>query len=153
MTKLLIRAASAEDVKDIFNWRNDPLTRIMSHESKKICWESHKEWFTKSLNSKNCLLLISEDLNHNKISIIRFDISGNDAIVSINLNPAQRGKNLSKLCLTESIKVFKKKYLSIKKLIAEVNEKNFVSKKVFLEVGFSEYKLYDGIVFYRKSLI
>ncbi len=149
---MLVRIATDKDSKNIFEWRNDPLTREMSHETKIISWAEHKNWFNKSLNSKKCILLISEESSFNKIALVRFDILNIGAIISINLNPIERSKNLSKQCLIKSIIFFSNNFPSTKELYAEVNENNIASNKLFVGVGFYKYKVYKNIIFYKKNL-
>ena len=103
-----VRGARHNDSKDNFEWRNDELTRQMSHTSEIIEWENHSRWFSSSLDSKSRILLICEDDCSEKIAIIRFDISESNSVISINLNPTQRGKGLAKSCLIRSIEFFSK---------------------------------------------
>ena len=152
MIEIKIRNAKENDTKDIFEWRNDEITREMSHSSEIIEWENHCKWFLSSLDSKNSVLLICEDNSSEKIAIIRFDIFESYSIISINLNPAQRGKGLSKSCLIRSIEFFSKEYIEIKNLIAEIKEDNIASQKTFLGIGFIKYNLENNIGFYKKIL-
>mgnify|MGYP001339852019 CR=1 FL=1 len=148
-----IRNAKKSDSKDIFEWRNDELTRQMSHTSKIIEWENHVTWYSNSLDLENCILLICEDYDNEKIAVTRFDISESSAIISINLNPIWRGKNLAKLCLIKSIEFFSREYSEINSLIAEIKEDNFASQKTFLGIGFAKYNLEDNIGSYVKKLV
>ena len=150
---LSVRLATTNDCRNIFDWRNDPFTRLMSHDNKKVRWDNHVIWFKSSQKSKTCMLLICEENLCEKIGVVRFDLSELGAITSINLNPNQRGRNLAKECLIESIKYFSKKYPHIKNLFAEVLEKNIVSKKIFFGVDFEKYKVINGVGYYQKRLI
>ena len=152
MKEIKIRSAEENDSKDIFEWRNDELTRQMSHTSEIIEWENHSRWYLNSLKSENRILLICEDNRNEKIAIIRFDISESNAIISINLNPNQRGNGLAKSCLIGSIDFFSKEYIGIKNLIAEIKEDNVASQKTFLGIGFAKYNLKDNVGFYKKSI-
>ena len=153
MINLSVRLAIDTDSKNIFEWRNDLLTRHMSHTNKIVEWEHHINWFANSLNSETRMLLICEQGFDSKIAVIRFDISDLTAFVSINLNPSMRGKNLAKVSLIKSIEFFSKKHPSIKNLVAEVNEENVSSKKSFLGVGFEKHKVYNNIGYYKKNLV
>ena len=106
LINLSVRFARNNDCLNIFEWRNDPATRGMSHSSKIIDWEQHIDWFSGSLNSKNRILLICEENFIDKIAVVRFDISKTGVLVSINLNPKKRGKNFAKVSLTKSIEFF-----------------------------------------------
>ena len=153
MKEIKIRSAEENDSKDIFEWRNDELTRQMSHTSEIIEWENHSRWYSNSLKSENRILLICEDNRNEKIAIIRFDISESNAIISINLNPNQRGKGLAKPCLIGSIEFFSKEYIEIKCLFAEVKEDNIGSQTIFMCAGFTKYNSKDNVGFYKKILV
>ena len=153
MVDIKIRSAKENDSKDIFEWRNDEITREMSHTSEIIEWENHSRWYSSSLDSESRILLICEDDCSEKIAIIRFDISESNSVISINLNSTQRGKGSAKPCLIRSIEFFSKEYIEIKNLIAEIKEDNIASQKTFLGIGFTKYNLKDNVGFYKKILV
>lgn len=153
MTDIKIRSAKENDSKDIFEWRNDEITREMSHTSEIIEWENHSKWFSSSLGSKSRILLICEDDYSEKIALIRFDIFESNSVISINLNPTQRGKGLAKSCLIRSIEFFSKEYIEIENLIAQIKENNIASQKTFLGIGFTKYNLEENVGLYKKILI
>ena len=131
------RVASITDSKDIFEWRNDDLTRKMSHTTDIVEWEGHIEWFESSLKNKNRLLLLCEDINDlKKIAVVRFDINSLRALVAINLSPEMRGEGISKQCLSESIENFKNVFPQVVALDAEIKLENIASQRVFKSVGF-----------------
>jgi len=131
------RAATITDSKDIFEWRNDELTRKMSHTTDILEWEVHSVWFASTLKNKNRLLLLCEDMNDSKkIAVVRFDINSRRALVAINLSPEMRGEGVSKQCLNESIKNFKNVFPQVVVLDAEIKLENIVSQRVFKSVGF-----------------
>lgn len=153
MVDIKIRSAKENDSKDIFEWRNDELTRQMSHTSEIIEWENHNRWYSNSLDSEGRILLICEDNHNEKIAIIRFDISELNAVISINLNPTQRGKGIAKSCLIRSIEFFSKEYIEIENLIAEIKEDNIASQKTFFGIGFTKYNSKENVGFYKKILV
>ena len=150
--EISVRHAVPNDSLDIFHWRNDPITRQMSHETKIIDLDDHNTWFSNSLVSKRFILLICENEESEKISLISFKISQSDAVISINLNPTQRGNNLAKPCLVKSIDFFSEYYCEVKRLVAEIKEENIPSQKTFAGIGFDKYSLKDNIGFYEKVL-
>ena len=48
---LSVRLATTNDCRNIFDWRNDPFTRLMSHDNKKVRWDNHIIWFKNSQKS------------------------------------------------------------------------------------------------------
>ena len=142
-----VRLAEFIDSKDIWKWMNDKHTRSMFIAYKYIYWQNHSNWFQKALKSNKILIYIGL-LKKKKIGVVRFDIdkSSKRALVSLNLNPIMRGKNLSYLILLNSINEFKKEYNI--KLFAKIKKINTPSIKCFAKVGFifnksdSEYNYY-----------
>ena len=102
-----IREANFSDISDIYEWRNDPITRQMSFNSDIVTFATHNKWFKNSLYNKNRYLLIAEE-EERKISVVRFDIKDEKgaAEININLNPLERGKRLSSTVISKSIVYF-----------------------------------------------
>ena len=101
MSELFLRYADISDSKDIWEWRNDPLSVEMFKSRKMVSWSEHEKWFRSVFNKQNYILLIGEKKNY-KIGIVRFDIKKDGTKISINLNPKMRGFGLSKILLKKS---------------------------------------------------
>ena len=63
------RKANKRDSRDIFDWRNDELTRQMSHTTDLVEWEKHSTWFAASLANPQRLLVMCEDESTNEASL------------------------------------------------------------------------------------
>lgn len=124
----------------------------MSHTTEFVEFTKHTGWYADSLVLESRILLICETDSGEKIALVHFDVSRSDAIISINLNPNQRGKGLAKSCLLKSIEFISKSSTEINRLIAEIKEENIASQKTFLGVGFKKYNIEDNIGFYEKIL-
>ena len=78
---LNVRLAIAEDIVDVFEWRNDSQARKMFHSSDIVNWDRHSAWYRKTLeNDARCLLMCVDD-NGIKVGVVRFDIENNTAVV------------------------------------------------------------------------
>ena len=131
-----VREANISDKKDIYDWRNDLDTRKMFHTEKFITWEEHCEWFL-NFRKINFFLIVCLDLVSNKkIAVLNFKIINNEAIVSINLNPKERGKKFGSICLKLGIEFFLKRNNHIKAIKSEIKSSNFKSKKIFINNNF-----------------
>ena len=145
-----VRKAKESDSKDIFSWRNDEFTRQMSHKTDLVDWDDHSVWFVSSLANPNRLLVICEDEDsHEKVAIVRFDVEGQRAHISINLSPRMRGKKKAKGCLRDAISIFKTTYLKVQFIDAEIKSVNVASQKAFLSVGFVFVKEEEEVLFYE----
>ena len=147
------RKAELTDSRVIFEWRNDELTRKMSHVKGVVQWEVHNSWYKSSLENKNKLILLCESKSGSKkIAVVRFDINSSRALVSINLSPEMRGKGVSKQCLSESITHFKYEFPQVNALDAEIKSENIASQRLFKSIGFVKIRN-DISTFYYEYLI
>jgi hypothetical protein len=149
---MIIRKITKKDSLDIWLWRNDKKSIFFSKNQKIITLESHNKWFKKNLKNKKIKFYIGCLVNGNrkKVGVVRFDIKSKYALVSINLNPDMRGKNLSYIFLASAIKSFLK-FKKIK-LIAEIKKNNLASINCFLKNRFFFLKSRNHYNFYQKSL-
>jgi RimJ/RimL family protein N-acetyltransferase len=144
-----VRAALPEDSLDIWAWRNDKETQKMSVSQTPIGRENHEAWYNLALTSTNCHIFIGLDYDGKKIGVCRFDyeLEKNEAAVSINLNPAMRGKLLSSALLSAAMKA----YFEIHEieLSAVVRKENQASARCFIRCGFLLIKCADYFHHYR----
>lgn len=134
-----IRHANETDSQDIFDWRNDPLTRAASLNTGEIDREAHQLWFSSALKNESLVMYLGHaDDSSEALGMCRFDIDfgSNSAEVSINLNPKFRGKGLGKTLLTASIAKFVEDTHGLKSLTATVKEDNVSSVRLFRNAGF-----------------
>lgn len=134
---LIVLRASETDSKDIWEWRNDALTKQMSISSDSISWETHNIWFQKSLLNPNCYLYLGFVDGIEKIGMCRFDVasSANIAQVSLNLNPKHRNKRLSSQLLSQALDMFfEERNVD---LVATIKKINTASIKCFTKSGFT----------------
>jgi RimJ/RimL family protein N-acetyltransferase len=81
-----IRVARQDDSEKLFEWRNHPTIRAASRKSEVINQEDHQKWFASVLASPDRLLLIGQREGL-PVGVVRFDIQGDEAEVSIYLVP------------------------------------------------------------------
>jgi len=147
------RNANASDSKDIFNWRNDELTRQMSKTTNLVEWDEHNSWFTASLSNPYRLLVICEnEVTKEKIAIVRFDIEDERALISINISPKMRGKRMAYGCLKDAIFFFKKHFPNVRFIDAEIKNINIPSQRSFMSAGFLLVKKDTNIFYYEYVL-
>tara|TARA_X000000950_G_C13918380_1_gene662090 strand:- start:6979 stop:7428 length:450 start_codon:yes stop_codon:yes gene_type:complete len=131
-----IKEVSILDSNEIYQWRNDRSTRLMSKNSKKIDKASHNKWIHKCLKSNDYHLYLGI-YNGVKVGIVWFlsDSKKKESEVSINLNPEERGKKLSTMLLQKCINIFlKKNKLSLR---STIKKNNYASKKIFQNCNFT----------------
>lgn len=153
MPVVIVREAGMRDCEAIFAWRNDAMTRQMSHDSKAVAWDDHKKWFEASLRSDSRLMLIRDSADHaEKVGIVRFDEEGERAVVSINVSPAMRGQKLAAPCLQSAVVCFREAFQGVSYIDAEVKVDNMASRRAFEQAGFTCAKTAAGLVFYELAI-
>lgn len=147
---MLVRRLHEVDIEEVYTWRNDSLTRLMSLNSEIISWDSHKTWFTESLHSRTHHLFIGE-VDGQGIGLCRFEeVAGKDLCeVSIFLNPLFRGKGLSAELLRLSI--LSLRHFCASTLCAKIRSDNQPSIKIFKSCGFELFDHSDNILIYRNG--
>ena len=148
--RITILRATDNDSKDIWEWRNDELTKQMSITTDSVSWETHSSWYQKSLVNPNRYLYIGFLNDSEKIGMCRFDLDSNTNIaeVSINLNPQHRSKKLSSQLLSQTIA----KYLVEKNtaLSATIKKTNIGSIKCFTKCDFTFEREDSDYNYYKK---
>lgn len=150
VSKLLISPAREEDSRDIWLWRNDAVTRLMSRCQDEISWSEHQSWYSDALRNPGLTLLIgSHPITRQKIGLCRFDLNeaGTAATVSLNLNPANRGKGLSGEFLRAGIQFFDLRHCV--ELEAVIKSQNIPSIRCFETCGFFLLKADMDLLHYR----
>lgn len=137
--ELSVRRATKEDIDDLFEWANDPVTRENSFNQEKIDYDSHVKWALNKVSDSDCLFLIFEDAKSQKIGFVRFDKNEQkNWIISINIAPSQRGKGYSVELLRRAVKYFIN--LKGEEVLAYIKKVNTASIKAFERAGFEVQK-------------
>jgi len=82
IVSILLRPALAADSKNLFQWRNHPAIRKVSRSTAPLEWGAHAQWMASVLGDPSRALLIGEKAER-PVGVVRFDISGDAAEVSI----------------------------------------------------------------------
>jgi UDP-2,4-diacetamido-2,4,6-trideoxy-beta-L-altropyranose hydrolase len=88
---LALRRVREEDCRLIWEWANDPEARAVSLSSEPIPWETHVKWYAARLNDPGHLFYLALNGQQRPIGQIRFEITGTEAVVSVNLAKEARG--------------------------------------------------------------
>ncbi len=101
---MVARPATPEDSRQLWQWRNDPVTRAGSRSSAEVSWDDHLRWFTASLTRTDRVLLVVED-PAGPAGTVRWDLvrerdgepgGSHEWEVSITVAPERRGQNLGR---------------------------------------------------------
>ena len=130
------RRATADDSETIWQWRNDALTRQMSVSAGSVDRQSHEAWYQGVLANPDRHLYIGLLGGEERIGVCRFDFDADSgrAEVSINLNPACRGRRLSAALLGAAMACFRQERRV--DLSARIKPANVASVRCFTANGF-----------------
>jgi UDP-2,4-diacetamido-2,4,6-trideoxy-beta-L-altropyranose hydrolase len=133
--ELTLRSAQSGDCRLIWEWANDPLTRAVSFSSEPIFWQGHVKWFTARLADPNCLFYVALDAAKMPVGQIRYQIQGQEAVVSVSVSPGCRGRGYgSQIIRLASQKVFESTAVNL--IHAYVKSDNVASVHSFSKAGF-----------------
>jgi|GEM_PF-5587506 len=130
-----VRLANTDDCIPMWEWWNDHTTRQMMKDNEYVPLESHTQWFNAAMQDSNRVLCVGE-LDGNAFGVVRFLKEEDDIYeVSINLNPAMRGKGLGAVFLAKSIR-FLEETNKVNLLYAMLKKVNYPSKRTFEKNNF-----------------
>lgn len=137
------RNAEEKDVRLVYEWANDPVTRSQSFNSDPIPYDNHVVWFNSRLRDKDHMMLIFFNEENEAVGMVRFDNLEDHVVIGINIAPDQRGKSYASRILSMAMED-KKRGLPV---YAYIKEDNIASVKSFSRAGFQFEKqlLYNNI--------
>ncbi len=136
-----LRQANKDDMDLLFEWANEESVRRNSFSMRTISYEEHQRWFTQILAKTDCKQYIYI-LEGEAIGQVRLQTDGDTAEISYSICSAKRCRGYEKIMLQLLYKQAKEDFPKVKFLIAKVKPDNIASKKVFMDLGYTEQ---DGV--------
>ena len=102
ISKVSLRAASKEDIEQVYCWQCQPETRKYALTSEKPTWNEHKAWMQKKLEStQDYFYIIQTENTKTSVGVIRLDrIKNAEYLVSIFISPEYFGQGIAKNALS-----------------------------------------------------
>jgi RimJ/RimL family protein N-acetyltransferase len=148
------RNASLNDAKVLLDWRNSPSARKFSQKPELIRFEDHLMWLSRRLERITIEPFCIFELGNQLVGMCRLDFefqSPDEFVISILVDPAQHGKGIgTKILNMTCTEVFDSHPNS--RIIANVHQDNFVSKKLFENNGFGLKKQFGKYLRFEKTL-
>ena len=135
-SQIILRRATAEDCRNLFVWRNDEANRRYSGDGQPISWETHRQWFNDVLARADRLLVIGERDSH-PAGVLRFDLDGRQATISVYLVPGNQGSGLGTALIEAGTRYLAQHAPEIAEIIARVSADNRASKGAFEGAGYT----------------
>ena len=132
---LSLRRAMPDDCEPVWRWRNDTTVRQFSHNPRGIELPEHRRWYAAALTDPNRVLLIGEN-RQGLVGLLRYDIAGQLATISVYLVPERRGVGLGTRLIQEGEAWLREHRQEVAKICAEIVERNDSSIRAFTKAGF-----------------
>ena len=130
-----LRPATADDAAQSWQWRNHPHTRGFSRDSSEIPFEHHRAWWHKAVDDPRRRIYIARCASID-VGVLRLDIEGDSAEVSIYLDPALNGLGLGPAMLRNAQRAVQAGNPRVARLTAGIVPGNRASERAFTRVGF-----------------
>jgi UDP-2,4-diacetamido-2,4,6-trideoxy-beta-L-altropyranose hydrolase len=143
-----MRKATLADSRKVFDIRNKPEIRSVSTKPDPLNFDEHNRWFSASLENPSRDLFVLER-DGEIYGVLRYDIEGSEAEVSIYLDPRYWRQGLGKAMLEYGENHINKTRLGTNELKAIILKENANSLGLFKKAGFEAQA--DGS--YVKSLV
>lgn len=134
---LSVRKATLDDVRLLFDGRNAEAVRRWSLDSRSIDWQAHQAWLAASLSNEQRLLLIAE-AGDGPVGVLRYDLHGVSAEVSIYLFEGRFGLGWGRALLTCGEAFMMAHWPQVHTITAQVLPANRPSLSLFREAGFTQ---------------
>ena len=136
---LKLRPAEERDCKLLWEWANDPTVRAASFRQDSIPWEQHVNWFQSRLRDhEGTRIMMAVDSNQTEIGTVRFNLEGDRAMVSINLDKNARGKGYGCAILRMAADEMFRSSAAVA-IDAYVKPQNEASQRLFENANFQKY--------------
>ena len=139
MTDFFLREVTNEDVRLLWEWRNDSLVRETAFDQEFISWKSHACWFDRKLSSVDCRIWILQDDGF-PVGQVRYDRGGEIAELTYSVSKEFRGRGLGTVLLQMSTPLAGKE-LDVAILVAFVKQGNLPSMRALKRSGFERMKV------------
>ncbi|MGE8064017.1 UDP-2,4-diacetamido-2,4,6-trideoxy-beta-L-altropyranose hydrolase [Pseudomonas sp. NPDC089569] len=134
---LKLRPATLDDAQLLFDGRNAEAVRRWSLETGPIDRAAHQNWLTASLNNVCRMLLIAES-DDGPVGVLRYDLCGITAEVSIYLFAERMGLGWGAALLERGTAFITAHWPQLESLTAQVLPDNQASLNVFRQAGFTQ---------------
>lgn len=127
---IALRLATEQDARQVWEWRNAPEIRATAIDTAEIPWESHSAWFARRIADPNSVMLVAEE-GAASVGVVRFDLDGEAAAVSIFLAPGNAGRGMGRAILQAGERRVQTLHPEIRRFQADVRPENGASIALF----------------------
>lgn len=136
LPQLVLRPATLQDSRRIWEWRNEMATRQASFHVDIIEYAAHESWFQHKLAEASIHIFIVVHASGNELGYVRFDIQSNTASISVSIDPQYRSKHYG----TQVIRMGSEHMMAtvpIARIDSFIRCENKVSRRAFEAAGYA----------------
>lgn len=133
---ICMREATRNDSRDLYAWRNHAVIRAASRNTNLIEWDDHQRWFESVLADPNRILLLGS-VQDSPVGVVRFDLTGAEAEVSIYLVPEDLSSGMGAELLSASEQWLRTAVPQVRLIHAHVLAGNDRSMSLFANADYS----------------
>jgi UDP-2,4-diacetamido-2,4,6-trideoxy-beta-L-altropyranose hydrolase len=130
-----LREAGPDDCRAIYEWRNAEETRRHIFDKDIIPFEAHQQWFAKSLDNPDRIILVAEHDN-TPAGVLRYDLNAERALVSVYLVPGPKPLGIGTQLIRAGSHWLRTRHPEITTIDAEILGENIASIKAFEKAGY-----------------
>lgn len=134
---LKLRAVTLDDAQVLFDGRNADAVQRWSLKGGAIEWSQHLNWLSASLRNPQRLLLIAE-ADDGPVGVLRYDLRGFEAEVSLYLLEGRFGLGWGRALLTRGEAFVMAHWPQLTAITAQVLPANQASLNVFRDAGYTQ---------------
>ena len=154
LANITLRAATQNDCRSLWHWRNDQTTREASFDTAPIPYKDHKDWFFRKFNAPDMCIFIIIDQNNHEVGYIRFNIASDQAEISVSVDRSERGRGIG----AAAIRLGSERILAlgrVNRVLAHIKRDNRGSVKTFQRAGYEQIgtKTMSGITAHEMAYI
>lgn len=133
--KVYLRLIDEDDIKYLYDLRNNPKFRTYHHNTEPIDYRNHEKWFRSVLRDvhQNAYIILNENLE--TIGQIRFERVEGRAIIDIAIDEKHQGKGYGTAAVRQATKLYFFNY-PVHTIFATIKLENKASQKIFENAGF-----------------
>ena len=141
-----LRRARWSDRRRLWEWANDPHTRMNSLAPEPIPFVTHEDWLRRRLADPTCELLVGQS-GRGPIGQMRLDRYRDRGEVSISVAPEHRG-GTGRLLLEAGLSRWARRHPGLR-LVARIKDGNTPSQRMFERCGFQLIDETSGVLTYE----
>jgi RimJ/RimL family protein N-acetyltransferase len=130
-----LRRAGLADADQLLAWRNAPAVRAASFDPQPITAAAHRRWLHALLADPGRHLLVAEQ-GAEPVAVLRYDVAGTEATVSIYLLPDCAGRSLGSAILLEGTRWLRAAQPGLVQVRARILAGNAASRAAFRKAGY-----------------